>query len=71
MMYTQKSRCPETGRLSRKRNRFHSAEAERRYNARRPIARLVRAIAPRNGHTIEWLMTYRKAELDQLKGLFQ
>jgi len=69
MMYTQKSRCPETGRLSRKRNRFHSAEAERQYNARLGTARLVRKILPRNGHTIKYLMNYRQAELDTLRSL--
>ena len=69
MMYNPKPRCPETGRISRVRNRFYDNTAEQRYNSRLPMAKLVRQIGNKNGHTIAFLMKYRKNQLDQICGL--
>ena len=40
--YNHSSRCPETGRLSRKRNRFHDNAAEQRYGQKLVVAKQLR-----------------------------
>lgn len=41
-VYNRASRCPQTGRLSRERNRFHDVAAEQRFEQKLDVARELR-----------------------------
>lgn len=64
-MYIRSSRCPETGRLSRVRNRFHDNAAEQRYQQKLIVAKQLRSHGTR--YSAEFLARFNKLETLQRK----